>query len=499
MEAFGSKTPSSVPFISSWLEAKATAPAAQLEAARRDAAQAVLRQGLMVALALGLALGAVGAGISGSLPVWLHGAADVCPGSSRYFFIYSCALPFVLLRQTAGGMLQCSGDMKTPSALNILMCCMNVVFNAFFIFPTRVVTLLGMDLTIFGVGMGVAGAALGTVMSETVTTILMMYFVCLRSPVLKLVKGVPWRLEQNCMMTTVRLAVPIALERVTTSLAQIAGTKIVSPLGTTAVAANSLAVTAEGFCYMPGYGIGSAATTLVGQSIGAQRLDLSKRFARLSTALGMAVMSCMGVVMFLAAPWMFTLLTPDPAIRELGAYVLRIEAFAEPLFAAAIVAAGALRGAGDTLVPCVMNLVSMWGVRLTMAAFLAPLLDRLGLPSELLPLMLVRPISGSAALGVGAELIQTYGPDSLVGRTAAVMLGSTETTFYTIAVYFGAVGITKTRYAVPAALCADLTGFLAAAWAVRDAPPLPKMTVFFPARDMSARRSMYRKPSISVL
>lgn len=98
---------------------------------------------------------------------------------------------------------------------------------------------------------------------------------------------------------------------------------------------------------------------------------------------------------------------------------------------------------------------------------LMPVLDQVGVPAQLLPLMLVRPISGSAALGVGAELIQTYGPDSQLGRTAAVMLGSTETTFYTIAVYFGAVGITRTRYAVPAALCADLTGFLAAAWAVR--------------------------------
>ena len=100
------------------------------------------------------------------------------------------------------------------------------------------------------------------------------------------------------------------------------------------------------------------------------------------------------------------------------------------------------------------------------AQALAPLMERVGLPPELLPLMLVRPISGSAALGVGAELISTYGPDSQLGRTAAVMLGSTETTFYTIAVYFGAVGITRTRYAVPAALCADLTGFLAASWAV---------------------------------
>lgn len=101
------------------------------------------------------------------------------------------------------------------------------------------------------------------------------------------------------------------------------------------------------------------------------------------------------------------------------------------------------------------------------AQALGPLMERLGLPAELLPLMLVRPVSGSAALGVGAELISAYGPDSYLGRTAAVMLGSTETTFYTVAVYFGAVGVTRTRYAIPAALCADLTGFLAAAWAVR--------------------------------
>lgn len=98
---------------------------------------------------------------------------------------------------------------------------------------------------------------------------------------------------------------------------------------------------------------------------------------------------------------------------------------------------------------------------------LAPVLTAVGVPPETVALLLVRPVSGSAALGVGAELIQTYGPDSPVGRTAAVMLGSTETTFYTIAVYFGAAGVNRSRYAIPAALCADLVGFVAAAWAVR--------------------------------
>lgn len=98
---------------------------------------------------------------------------------------------------------------------------------------------------------------------------------------------------------------------------------------------------------------------------------------------------------------------------------------------------------------------------------LEPILTAVGIPVETVGLLLVRPVSGSAALGVGAELIETYGPDSLVGRTAAVMLGSTETTFYTVAVYFGAAKVAKTRYAVPAALCGDIAGFLAASWAVR--------------------------------
>ena len=98
---------------------------------------------------------------------------------------------------------------------------------------------------------------------------------------------------------------------------------------------------------------------------------------------------------------------------------------------------------------------------------LAPLFRLFGIPPETALLVLIRPISGSAALAVGAELMAEYGVDSLVGRTAAVMLGSTETTFYTISVYFGAAGIRKTRYAVPAALFADFAGFFMAAMTTR--------------------------------
>ena len=126
-----------------------------------------------------------------------------------------------------------------------------------------------------------------------------------------------------------------------------------------------------------------------------------------------------------------------------------------------------------TLVPALVMLltaVSMLrasGAMEVLGEWLSPVFSFFGIPPETALLVLVRPISGRAALGVGAALMAAYGPDSPVGRTAAVMLGSTETTFYTVAVYFGAAKIARTRYAIPAALCADLVGFLAAGWAVR--------------------------------
>ena len=107
------------------------------------------------------------------------------------------------------------------------------------------------------------------------------------------------------------------------------------------------------------------------------------------------------------------------------------------------------------------------GALTLLTRLLTPVLERLGIPPETAALLLVRPVSGSGALAVGSQIMEQYGPDSAVGRTAAVMLGCSETTFYTVAVYFGAAGIRRTRYTIPAALTADLAAFIAAAWAVR--------------------------------
>ncbi|MCL2563161.1 MAG: spore maturation protein [Oscillospiraceae bacterium] len=139
------------------------------------------------------------------------------------------------------------------------------------------------------------------------------------------------------------------------------------------------------------------------------------------------------------------------------------------------ITAGAAEGLGTVVkifpnLVCLLTAVYMLrasGAMEAFAALLSPVFGLLGIPPEIAPLMVVRPISGSGALAVGAEMIEAHGPDSLIGRTAAVLLGSTETTFYTIAVYFGAAGIQKTRYAIPAALTADVAGFFVAALTVR--------------------------------
>ncbi len=347
-------------------------------AERHREARNVLRQGLLISLAFGLVMGLLGVAISFPLPRMLGGAADVTPHASQYFFIYACALPFTQMRLTAGSALQCSGDMKTPSFLNILLCALDVIYNALFIFPTRTVSLFGVNMQLPGAGLGVAGAALGTALAEVTVALLMVGAVCLRSRTLRLALGGSWRFEGSCIKKALRIAVPSAVEHSVMNLAYIVSTAIVAPLGTTAVAAHTLATTAESFCYMPGYGIGAAATTLVGQSLGAGRKDLARRLAHMCVVLGLIFMGTTGLLMFFAAPWMMAMLTPAAAVQALGVKVLRLEAFAEPLYSVSITASGAMRGAGDTLMPSILVLVSMWGVRLPASLILAPILGLYG-------------------------------------------------------------------------------------------------------------------------
>jgi len=350
-----------------------------------EEARNVFRQSLIASMTLAVVTGLVGAVISSSLPRWLGGEAEICADASNYFLIFVLGAPLAMLGMLAGSMLRCAGNIKVPSLANIASCVLDVLFNFFLIFPTRTISLdlstlstlnsqlTTLTFTLPGAGLGVVGAAIGTVTAEGLIALYMMWYAAVRQPELRL-KGNPgsFKPQKPVLRIAGNIAGPILMQRVLMNVAQITVTVIVAPLGAVAIAANALGITAESLCYMPGYGIGEAATTLVGQSIGARRRRLTERFAWMTTMLGVAVMTLMGVVMYMAAPLMMASLTPDEAVRQLGTECLRIEAWAEPGFAASIVAMSCFVGAGDTRKPAFMNLFSMWAVRVTLAALLAP-------------------------------------------------------------------------------------------------------------------------------
>ena len=342
-----------------------------------EAARRVLRQSLVCCLIWALIISLTSILIAPSLPYWLGGSEEIARDASLYFAIFGFCGIFFQMEGLAGSMLKCSGNMKIPSLLNIGMCVMDVCFNYLFIYI---------------LDMGVVGAAVGTGVAMLVTAVLMLYFLLVRSSMLGIFRGdedtevrvvenstnhhttepPSFRPKSDVVSTAIKIGAPMGLQHMLMGGAYMVSTVIVAPLGTVAIAAHSLAITVESLCYMPGYGIAEAATTLVGQGIGAGQRLLTRSFAYLSVGLGIAVMTIMGVLMWIFAPELMSIMSPVEEVIAQGTQVLRIEAWAEPMFAAAIVSNGIFIGAGDTLKPAIMSLSTMWLVRLTMAAYMAP-------------------------------------------------------------------------------------------------------------------------------
>ena len=313
--------------------------AQKIGAKKDEEARNVLRNGIVVTLLVAILLSLAGALISGYLPSILGGDASIRKESSSYFLIYACSLPAVGMNSLAGGVLQSSGNMRIPSILNILMCLLDVVFNIIFIFSGFTVSILHHAIRIKGFGLGVSGAAIGTALAELVTGIIMLYFLFCKSAIFKSRKTKNQELAITYINTaytkaSMKISLPIVFENIVVCGAMIASIRIVAPLGVIALSAHSFAITVESLCYMPGYGIAGAATTLIGQCVGAKRPELTKRFAKVTLLLGMGVMTFTGIVMYMMAPTMMSLLTANAQVQQLGTEVLRIEAFAEPLYVA---------------------------------------------------------------------------------------------------------------------------------------------------------------------
>ncbi|MBR3693142.1 MAG: MATE family efflux transporter [Erysipelotrichales bacterium] len=325
----------------------------QIGAKQEREARDIVKHGLLTALIVSGLLCIFGILIATPLPIWLGGEEVLHHDATAYFFVFACMLPFSQLNSLTSSFLQCSGDMVTPSILNAMMCVLDVIFNAYFI-PRY----------------GVLGAGIGTALACVVISVLMFYCCCVRNKDLRLHRNEKTMFSSLILAKAWKIGVPVAVQEIAMCGAMVVSTMIIAPLGAIAIAAHSFAITAESLCYMPGYGIGSAATTLVGRSVGAKEMKLAKRYGNICTAMGGIFMGVTGILMMFLCPLVFSMLTPDQAVQTLAIQVLRIGLLAEPLYGVSIVAAGALRGAGDTLVPSLMNLASIWGVRLVLAYFL---------------------------------------------------------------------------------------------------------------------------------
>lgn len=322
-------------------------------------AKLVFRRGLANVFSLSAILCVLGISISSSLPVWLGGSAEIVSDAASYFFMYAAFLPVFQIAIYSESVLIASGNMKVPSITSLVMCLLDVGFNYLFIFKFD---------------MGVRGAALGTGLAELCSGLFLAVYCIFVSPFLRQTDAhrSDGSQTKDILMNALSISWPLWLQNLISRGAYIAATVLVAPLGTIAVAANSFAIIAEGFCYLPGYGMQDAAITLVGQSLGARRKDLARSFSVMTISAGAGMMTVLAVLMYAFASPIMGLLSSDPLVIELGAKCLRIEAWAELLYGVSIVANGCCTGAGDTLVPSAINLLSMWVVRIGLSLILIP-------------------------------------------------------------------------------------------------------------------------------
>lgn len=309
----------------------------------------ILRHGLIFSLLFSIVIMIIGVVVTNPLPIWLGAEEKIWKDASIYFFIFCVTIPFQQLSSLTASSLQCGGNMVIPSVLNALMCLLDVVFNAIFIPKYQVL-----------------GAAIGTALAGIITSLIMFYLCCFKNEKLNLRIKDNTKYDGKIIKKAIKIGFPIAFDQIARSGAMIVTTRIIAPLGSVSIASNSFADTAESLCYMPAYGISSAATTLVGQEMGAGNNKKAKSYGNMSIIFGVSVMTIMTILMFIFCPFVFRVLTPVKDVRVLSAKVLRIGLLAEPLYGLSVIATGALRGAEDTLVPSILNLLSIWLIRISL-------------------------------------------------------------------------------------------------------------------------------------
>lgn len=300
-----------------------------------------------------------------AVPLLMNADPSIYPEATAYMRFLALGFIPRFTGVAMGALLRGAGDTKTPMIGGLISTGANLVLNYLLIYETREIGLLGLRFMMPGAGLGVSGAAIASAIATGAAGMYMIIGVLRRDSALRIRWQRKW--DGGVVRRVMRVAYPAALERAAINLGQILFARMVSSAGVAAFAAHNQAIQVESLGYMPAYGFSVAATTLVGQRLGAGRPEEARESGKRANFLCLMLLTGVGVLLFVFAPFFISLLTPDAEVRRIGAMLIRICAFEQPFNAVSIVTAGALRGAGDTKVPFLYGLVSMWGVRILFA------------------------------------------------------------------------------------------------------------------------------------
>ena len=333
-----------------------------LGAGNRDRARRASAQSVGVVLFLGTVFTVLTASLSGLVPVWMQVEARLRPLASRYFLILYLPMLPRAAELIFGTVLRAAGDTRTPMRVGLGVNGLNVILNFLLIYEPRTVTVLGLELSLWGAGLGVTGAALASAVSFTfggvaITVALFRHKVI--SP-----RGHSFRPDGSLLRPILRVALPNMAQRFTTSLGYVVFASMINSLGDVSTAAHTIANTVESAFYIPGYGMQAAAATLTGNAIGMGDRQRQRDLALLIVVLEVSMMLVTGGLLFAFAPDMVRLFSRDGQVIVLCGTVLRMVACSEPVYGISIVVEGMLQGAGKTKVPFVCNVIGMWGVRI---------------------------------------------------------------------------------------------------------------------------------------
>ncbi len=323
----------------------------------------LMRHAIIAIVFLGVPIWLLTIGLHRMIPLWMGASEDYIDTAAAYNLIVCTGRIFMIISMMLNSAFRGYGDTKTPLINNTLTNVVNVIFNFLLIYPTREISVLGIRFTMWGAGWGVAGAAVATTIGMACGGLIALRVAFRRSNPYRVSMKGGLKPDMAMTKTIFKISFPAMLERLFMSSSGIFVSSSIATLGTTSVAANSLCLTAESMSFMPAFAFQTAATTLVGQSLGAQRPDRARKFVRTTMIMGLVTMCFTGVLLFIFSNQLIGIFTPDQDVIALAARCLRFVAFMQPPQVAAWILAGVLRGAGDTQFNFYITASTNWLIR----------------------------------------------------------------------------------------------------------------------------------------